>query len=429
MLNQIFNWGYQGLCILVILLVIKIAIRYLLPKGMNHNRVLIIICSIIFILTYFNPLKPLKPLFYTVVLLISLKIFFNIENQHILKSFLLAIVIFIVMGTIIIINDLLFHNLSFIKENQTLVVLLAFSFIFLAYYFFQLRFTQQLISKIVFKDNISLNKQNSIIVIASSAMLLFFFYEVISSRYLLNINSTLIIFVISVFIFLISVINEVNKYHELLTKYDDLINYSITFEETIEKDRLLRHEYKNQLSVLKDMTRNKKLIDYIDNILNQYDKVDTNEFVGLDYLPKNGIKGLLFYKFVMIKNNDIGLYINISKTITNKMQNLEEATIRATSYLLGICLDNAIEACEQKNSKISVEIYYQESKIYFVISNTIHHEVKMNKIFERGYSTKGKNRGNGLFFARKIVRETNNVDLKVQIINDYFIQKITITKD
>ena len=46
-----------------------------------------------------------------------------------------------------------------------------------------------------------------------------------------------------------------NSYNELTDEYDSLFSYIQNFEEWIEKEQLNRHEYKNQLAVLRCLTK------------------------------------------------------------------------------------------------------------------------------------------------------------------------------
>ncbi len=60
-------------------------------------------------------------------------------------------------------------------------------------------------------------------------------------------------------ILVIIFINSRNEYNNLVTEYDLLFTYIQNFEEWIEKEQLNRHEYKNQLAVLRCLTKEKKV--------------------------------------------------------------------------------------------------------------------------------------------------------------------------
>ena len=77
---------------------------------------------------------------------------------------------------------------------------------------------------------------------------------------------------------------------------------------------------------------------------------------------------------------------------------------------------------------ISYEIYTNNENIIIIITNTYKGKIELDKINKNGYSTKGKNRGKGLYLANKIVKNSNVFFLENRIINDFYIQKITIKK-
>ena len=58
--------------------------------------------------------------------------------------------------------------------------------------------------------------------------------------------------------------------------------------------------------------------------------------------------------------------------------------------------------------------------------NSFGEQIDMNKINNKGYSTKGKNRGKGLYFVSKIKEKNPNIKTKTNIINDYFVQRIIV---
>ena len=97
--------------------------------------------------------------------------------------------------------------------------------------------------------------------------------------------------------------------------------------------------------------------------------------------------------------------------------------------MLGIYFDNAIEAAEEsKKRKIVFEAYIVNKNLVFVISNTYKEKVKLSNISKKGVSSKGINRGKGLYFASKIISQTNSFESDNIIIGDYYIQKLIIKK-
>ncbi len=79
--------------------------------------------------------------------------------------------------------------------------------------------------------------------------------------------------------------------------------------------------------------------------------------------------------------------------------------------MLGILLDNAIEALEKseiETKQISFSVKERDEEIRCIIGNTKTEEVyQIDKFFERGYSTKGENRGIGLAKLKNMVQRRN----------------------
>ena len=74
----------------------------------------------------------------------------------------------------------------------------------------------------------------------------------------------------------------------------------VTYENEIEKQRILRHEVKNEFRTIRakicDNQENKEIIEYIDEIVKDKYKVKQEEYAKFGYLQPNGIKGLCYFK-------------------------------------------------------------------------------------------------------------------------------------
>ena len=222
-------------------------------------------------------------------------------------------------------------------------------------------------------------------------------------------------------------VRENNGRIQFENKYKEMLEYSKTFEDIIDNDKLLIHEYKNQLAAIQSMSNIKQVKSYINNILDCSDKISKAYIEDLKYLPKGGIKGTIYYKIVVATNKKLNVTLNVSKNVKD-VKLSDEKTIECLIQALGICLDNAIEASEaSKDKNLSIEIYMLKHEINIVICNTFDEQrVNLNKIENKGYSTKGKGRGNGLYFLSKIVNSQKNISTNWSILNQYFVRKIII---
>ena len=82
-----------------------------------------------------------------------------------------------------------------------------------------------------------------------------------------------------------------------------------------------------------------------------------------------------------------------------------------------------------EKKKISFEIYKVKENLMFVIMNTYKDKVNIHKMGKKGFSTKGFGRGKGLYFAQKIINNSEQFESVHEFIGDYYMQKIIIKKD
>ena len=261
-------------------------------------------------------------------------------------------------------------------------------------------------------------------------VMMLLYYNITS---IFNINTPYIITFVSMIIFFILYyiyINERNNYDKLKNEYNIIFSYFQTFEEWIDNEQMYRHELKNNLSIIRNLTNKQEINKKIDKMLNMSIIVDQRCIEVLKDLPSGGLKGLLYYKIALAKNEKIEFYIDISPKIRNKLTKLNKNLIEDICIILGIYIDNSIEAAKNSNKKIvTLEIYETNKEINFVISNSYNTIIPVDKMTEKGFSTKGKNRGKGLYFVDKVIKNSKQLESENSYLNDYFIQKLIIKND
>ena len=52
--------------------------------------------------------------------------------------------------------------------------------------------------------------------------------------------------------------------------------------------------------------------------------------------------------------------------------------------------------------------------------------IDLKKIGEKGYTTKGKNHGHGIFLVKNLLSGNDKITMNTKIINNYFVQEIRI---
>ena len=280
-------------------------------------------------------------------------------------------------------------------------------------------------------DKISKRRQTNIIIfllLATIAMSTLLY--LLGSNYKLNaiFTTNFLIFLIF-FLLVIILVGEKNSYVKLSDDYESLFNYVKIFEDWIEDEQLIRHEYKNQLAVLRCLTKEKKVKNKIDEIISDTINIDNHMINQLKNLPSGGLKGLLYYKIAVARNNDINIEVDVSQDASPVLNHLNQDELKTISKLIGIYCDNAIEAAKETKKKIVlIEIYEINDIANIVISNTCKEDKVLVNRHDKGVSTKGKGRGNGLYFAKKMLSKNTWIEESQEIIDGYYIETLKITK-
>lgn len=242
------------------------------------------------------------------------------------------------------------------------------------------------------------------------------------------------ILIITIFLILVTIlVLDNDKYNQLLTQYDILLKYSADFEDAIDEIELNNHEYKNQLAILRSHVESndkKQALKIIKEMSNESLQINSKFLVELKHIPKGGIKGLIYYKVMIAEQKNINISINVSPNSQKLIRLLNDEEVKVLCKLIGVYLDNAIEAAENTEKKlVSIEIYPLNNKLNLVFSNSIE-GVKLNldEINKKGISTKGEGRGKGLYLVNKLISKNNWLICKSKIINNFYVQYIEINK-
>jgi two-component system sensor histidine kinase AgrC len=240
------------------------------------------------------------------------------------------------------------------------------------------------------------------------------------------IGNLLLIIIFLIIVYLL--FNERKNKQRLASEQEILYNYIIKYEkELVEKSKII-HDFKNQLVTIKGFTSEKdvKLNQYLSELVDDIKKKDIITLKELGKIPVGGLKGLLYYKFAGIENLGIDLTLNINKSLS-KIEKISLQTYKNIIKIIGVYLDNAIEATvKSKKKKIEVEIYENNKTINFIISNTYSNHIDLSKLGNAGYSSKGKDRGYGLSFVQDILRENKGFFESRNISNDIYTVSLSV---
>ena len=392
--------------------------------------IILIISNIIYTYAFTSVASSIKTI---IMLIINIILYKTIFKLSIPKSIVLGIIhiiiviipdilyLFIVTKVIGISKEVYYSSIAGSIISNIIVVLLL---IIISY------ILRKPLNKLL---NYKIESNNILIILSILTFLcITIFIYLFSNAYKNNQNYIEYLFVSIVFIIILySLVLQVIKNIKLTKEYDNLLEFMKTYEEEIENQRILRHETKNEFLNIKgqltDDQNKEKIIEYIDNILGDKYKIKYEEYAKFNYLPANGIKGLCYFKTHEARNKKIKVSVNISKSIMKSpIYDLDIKQQRNFAKILGVYLDNAIEACNtSKKKELGIEAYSFDDGFEMIISNTFDNKLN-KKIGIEKYSTKGINRGHGLLLVKNILSHNKMFDVKTEVNNNLYIQYIRI---
>lgn len=281
----------------------------------------------------------------------------------------------------------------------------------------------------------STNKKIIIVSIVTITITVYFFFKIIAGYKVNNSVITYLMCMIAFITILLTLYREKIENESIIKKYDELLDVMKTYEVDIENQRTLIHENRNELMTIRskaiDKNASKEFIEYMDSVIG--DKVSTSisKYSKFTHLPSNGLKGFFYYKSMEAERRGIKVSANVSKKIENSfLKDLDTKTYKDLARLIGVYLDNAIDASEKsEDKKLGIEIYLIKENIKIIITNTFSNDVDLSKIGKERYTTKGKNHGHGLLLVSSIIRNNNRFIAKTKVDQNLYIQELTINKN
>lgn len=204
------------------------------------------------------------------------------------------------------------------------------------------------------------------------------------------------------------------------------INRNLT--EVNDKVRCFRHDFNNIIQAidgyitLKDMD---SLQIYFKSLVKECNYVNSVDFLNNRGKENPAIYSILLSKYRLAEEKNIKMNIEILVDLSK---------LKCNSYrisrMLGILLDNAIEACIEADEKIINVVFVKEdirNRVLIKIENTyLDKEIDLGKIFEKEYSTKEGNSGLGLWKVRDILSKDTKLDLFTTKDDYMFKQQLEI---
>ena len=161
---------------------------------------------------------------------------------------------------------------------------------------------------------------------------------------------------------------------------------------------------------------------------------DCNRVNNLTALNPTLINNPAIYNIMAAKYHKAdGIGVQITLGIFMDLNEIEKyMKIYEFTRILGILMDNAVEAaseCEEKIIQVNFRKEENRNRILMIIENTyLNKDIDTERIFEKDFSTKSKktNSGLGLWEVRQILKKNNNLNLFTTKNEEFFIQQFEI---
>jgi two-component system sensor histidine kinase AgrC len=246
-------------------------------------------------------------------------------------------------------------------------------------------------------------------------------------------NGIIFLLLFAVTVFLMYSVYKVTMgeqaYKHRMAQFENLRVYTERLENSYGIMRKFKHDYMNILVTMSGFMKENdmdSLKDYYGErilpISRAFTESDT-KLGNLSNIKNTALKSLLSSKFVYMMELGIKAEIELTEPINGLNMDCLDL-----SRILGIFLDNAMEAAiETEEKEVRFCMFYKEMDLYLIIQNTaIPPTYAISELRSHDFSTKGENRGIGLFNVDIILKNYENSIWNTTYEEPYFIQELIL---
>jgi len=272
------------------------------------------------------------------------------------------------------------------------------------------------------------NKYTLVLIFIITLNILLMIIYINSKNLIMVIINVIFIIIYSYIVYLL--LNE--KHTNIIFKEENksLLEHLNEYEKMLDYQRVANHENKNQLLVIKTMAskNNKKLHDYIDEVIKEKREDSEILYTRAKNIPSGGLQGLVYQKMLLMQERNINIDLNVSKEIRKvELSELNAKINFDICRVMGIIIDNAIEEVTKlKDKEISISMYRENDEFIIETSNKCKEIPDLDKIDNKGYTTKESGHGYGLSLLKEICDKNKDITNVRQIMGNIFTQIIKI---
>ena len=419
--------------IIEVILYVNIIISLLHISVQKRNYyVQMLILSIIGIISKFLIPTPYGAIINIASVLLS---FIILYKTKFIETFIGLILVVLITALFEMISSQVF-TLLFNRPYSEFANYPIYSIIFMTIVYSSLFIMLKLFKK--FNINITsfknINKKDSITILVTVALgFITVFLQLYISAFYNNLLPTFVILlsilclIAYFFISLFSIVKT--KQLEIATiDNQNLQSYNDNLKSMYDNIRAFKHDFNNIVHAIGGYVRAKDmdgLTKYYDSLFDECSSINNLSALNPETVNNPSIYAILLDKYSKAEKKNIkmelGVYIDL---------NTLNADIYEISRMLGILLDNSIEAaqeCENKYINVRFLMDNRKNRQLIIIENTYKDKnVDTLKIFEKSYSTKPHNTGLGLWEVNKILNKHDNLAIYTTKTDEYFSQQLEI---
>lgn len=398
----------------------------------NQKLIYIISTSCVAIFSLFFMKSPFNIIINYIFAYLILKFTLKLNNLKTLLAAIIPSIIFSLVGSLIFNPFLMFFNISY-DEASTIPIyripfaLLMYLFVFImAVIMKRNKFTLSLIDE---HDT----KTRKFIIFNIIFTFIYLFAQIfIFSKYIdiLPIGFTIFNFFTFLAYILLSFLC-LTKISQLSITSKDLQmseSYNKTLKALNDQLRCFRHDYGNTIISIGGYIKNKDidgLQKYYNQMFKDFQSVNNLSVLAPNIVNNSGVYALLSNKYHIAESKNINVTLSYFLDISTLPIN-----INIFCKILGILLDNSIEAAESSEEKeINITFRREHTRhrsIVLIENSYIDKDVNTESIFYKGISGKSNHSGLGLWEVKKILEHNKNLDLFTSKNDKFFSQQFEI---
>ena len=248
-----------------------------------------------------------------------------------------------------------------------------------------------------------------------------------STSFLISSTVETIVIIITIFVFFKRTVERDKAQSELFISE----THNKTMIGMVDGVRTLKHDYNNIIQALSGYVTTKqydKLEEHIKKVLQECNVVNNLSVISPNLFNEPAIYGIMGAKYFLAIEKDIVVDLDVSCDFTKICFPMPEL-----SRIFGILLDNAMEATEKcKEKYVRFEAHFDKRKNADVIRILNTYDTSINidldKIYEKGVSSKEVKSGIGLWEVKKLIKKNKNSQIYPTIENEKFVQNLIIER-